>query len=121
MAKNVISDFGTPKQGKCKNIASAKLSGDLIVFPPTAGTGLSVALLSKDAASGEADVPCFLGNVVVRYTALTTDVAEVGTAVYFVVASNRIEVTAGTNNYAGKLSKAKANGETVCEFYLNER
>ena len=119
MAKNVVREFGTPQNATCKNIASAKLSGDMIVFPPTAGALNPVALLLKDAASGEDGIPCMLGNCVVRYAALSTDTADPGTPFYFDVSNNRLTTTAATHNWAGRAAKTKINGDTTADVYLN--
>lgn len=118
MAKNFIMDFGGPPNARCKNIASAKLSGDLIAFPPTAGAGLPVALLLKDAGSGEDNVPCMLGGVI-RYAALSTDTADPGTPLYFDIGNNRLTTTASTHQLAGRAAKTKINGDTTAELYLN--
>jgi hypothetical protein len=119
MAKNVVRDAGSPIAGTTKNIASAKTSGSLISFPPaTPGANVAVALLLKDAASGEDNVPCMLGGVVVRYAALSTDVAEPGTKLYFDIANNRLTVTATSNNYAGRCAKSKISGDTTADVYL---
>src|SRR6188474_2139446 len=104
MAKNVVRECGKPRHGTTKNIASAKLSGDLISFPLTPGFNVPVALLVKDAATSEDGVPCILGGVVVRYAALSTDTADPGTILYFDIANNRLTTDTGTssNNKAGR-------------------
>lgn len=119
MAKNVVREWGEPQNATCKNIASAKLSGDLISFPPTPGAGVPVALLLKDAASGDDGIPCMLGGCVVRYAALSTDTADPGTVLYFDIGNNRLTTTAATHNIAGRAAKTKLNGDTTCDIYLN--
>jgi predicted RecA/RadA family phage recombinase len=119
MAKNVVRDAGAPLYGTCKNIASAKLSGDIIVFPPTAAALSPVALLTADAASSADGVSCLLGGVVVRYAALSTDTASPGDLLYFDVSNNRLTTTAATHNLAGRCAKTKASGDTTADVYLN--
>lgn len=119
MAKNVVREFGAPVYGTTKNIASAKLSGDLIAFPLTPGSAAPVALLTKDAGSSEDNVPCLLGGVVVRYTALNTDTADPGTVLYFDIGNNRLTTTASTHQKAGRAAKTKINGDTTADVYLN--
>jgi predicted RecA/RadA family phage recombinase len=119
MAKNVVREFGAPVYGTTKNIASAKLSGDLISFPLTAGAGVPVALLTADAASSADGVSCLLGGVVVRYAALSTDTADPGTVLYFDSGNNRLTTTASTHNKAGRAAKTKLSGDTTADVYLN--
>lgn len=121
MAKNVVRDAGYPIYGTTKNIAAAKLSGDLVSFAsdaPNVNTS-SVALLTADAASGADGVPCILGGVVVRYTAVTADTAVPGTKLYFDTTNNRLTTTATAMNYAGRAAKTKINGDTTADVYLN--
>jgi hypothetical protein len=121
MAKNVVREAGAPAYGTTKNIASAKLSGDLISFPLTAGFNVPVALLTADAASSEDNVECILGGVVVRYAALSTDTADPGTILFFDVTNNRLTTDSGTSthNKAGRAAKTKLNGDTTADVYLN--
>lgn len=119
MAKNVIRDAGTPIYGTTKNIASAKVSGDLIAFPLTAATAAPVALLTADAATSADGVSCILGGVVVRYTALSTDTADPGVVLYFDIGNNRLTTTASTHQRAGRAAKSKINGDTTADLYLN--
>jgi hypothetical protein len=121
MAKNVIRNFGKPINGTTKNIASAKTSGSLIAFPLTAAFNNPVALLAADAGTSEDNVPCFLGNVVVRYAALSTDTGDPGTVMYFDIGNNRLTTDSGTSthNRAGRLAKTKLNGDTTADIYLN--
>ena len=71
-----------------------------------------------DAASGADAISCILGGVVVRYAALSTDTAEPGAKLYFDIGNDRLTVTAGTNNYAGRAAKTKLNGDTTADVYL---
>jgi hypothetical protein len=105
--------------GTTKNIGSAKLSGDLIAFPLTPGTAGPVALLTQDAGTSQDGVSCILGNVVVRYAALSTDTADPGTILYFDIGNNRLTTTASTHQKAGRAAKTKINGDTTADVYLN--
>jgi len=119
MAKNVVREAGAPVHGTVLNGAAAKLSGQLVPWPITQAALSPVALLLKDAAISEDNVPAMLGGVTVRYAALTTDVAPRGTVCYFDHTNDRIVATAGTLNRAGRYATPKANGEVLCDFILN--
>lgn len=113
-AQRVIREAGAPIYGTVKNVAAVKVAGDIIL----AATGL-VALLTKDAASGEDGVPAILGGVVIRYAALSTDTGATLDKIYWDNTNSRFTVTATANTYAGRLAKAKASGETTMDIYLN--
>jgi len=113
-ALKVIAEFGAPWYGKVKNVAAVKLAGDIIL----AATGI-VALLTKDAASAEDNVPAILGGVVLRYATLSTDTGGIGDKMYWDNTNSRFTTTSTSNTYAGRLAKAKASGETTADIYLN--
>ncbi len=119
MPKNVVRDCGAPVYATTKNIASAKLSGDLISFPLTAGAGVPVALLTQDAGTSADGVSCIIGGVIVRYTCVTADTADPGAKLYFDVGNNRLTTTAGSNNLAGRCAKTKGGSDTTADVILN--
>ncbi len=118
----VVAELGehTTEYMKVTNVAATKLSGQLISFPAgTTGNTSGVALLKKDASSGEAGVPAIIGGCIVRYTAVSADTGTIGDLVYFDNGNDRLTTTSTSNNIAGRFAKVKANGETTAEFILN--
>jgi hypothetical protein len=119
MAKNIVRQAGTPVHIPVTNGGTAKLSGKLIPYPPTALAGGPVALLLLDAAIDQDNVAGSIGGDVVSYACLSTDTGDRGTPVYFDLGNDRITTTASTHNRAGRLATPKLTGETTCEFIIN--
>jgi|SRR5688572_11090583 len=122
MANNVWRELGegTAQHTKTKNIAAAKVSGQLISFPAVAQANANkVALLTKDAASGEDDVPCLIGGVIVRYACVTTDTTVPGTTLYFDLPNDRLTTTATGFDTAGRAAATKGSGPAFVELILN--
>ena len=113
MAKNIVKDAGAPIYGLVKNVAAAKLSGD----PILAATGM-IAILTKDAASGEDGVPAILGGVVARLACLSTDTPATGDKLYWDNTNSRLTTTSTSNTYAGRAAATKASGATTADIYL---
>ena len=122
MPHNLWRELGehTVLYTKTKNIAAAKLSGQLVSFPAVAqANGNGVALLTKDAASGEDDVPCIIGGAIVTYACVTTDTTVPGTVLYFDLPNDRLTTTATGFDRAGRAGATKASGPATVQLIIN--
>jgi len=96
------------------NAPAALVSGEVVVY----STGRIYVYEGLTAvASGD---PVWLADAGVKeMTALSTDTGSIDTVVYWDDGNNRITTTAGANSRAGRLARAKTNGETTALVNLN--
>lgn len=100
--------------------------GDVVTvaapYAVTSGQGAQVGVMfgvaTHDAANG-ATLELLVEPCVVDLTALSTDTATVGAALYWDNTNKRLTTTVGSNLKVGVAVAAKANGDTTARVRLN--
>ena len=93
----------------------------LVPIQKPARAGEPVAMIPRDSELGAEGVEPKYGSSYerVKYPAVAVDAGPVGAAVYLDAAKDAVTVIASSHNRAGRLAKAKQQGETEAEIYLN--